>query len=146
MTDRNSPGFTLIEILVVVLIIGLLASVLATNLIGRGQEAQIKLVATQIQKLEASLEMYKLDNGRYPTQEQGLDALVRQPSGDPQPKRWSPYAKANQIKDPWGMPYQYRYPGEHNTHSFDLYSFGPDGTEGGDDEFADITNWDAESS
>jgi general secretion pathway protein G len=70
MTDRNSPGFTLIEILVVVLIIGLLASVLATNLIGRGQEAQIKLVATQIQKLEASLEMYKLDNGRYPTQEQ----------------------------------------------------------------------------
>jgi general secretion pathway protein G len=144
MTARSSSGFTLMEILVVVLIIGLLTTVLANNLIGRGRRAQIDLAAAQIQRLEAALEMYKLDNGRYPSQDQGLEALVREPTTEPAPRRWFQYAKAKQIEDPWGMPYQYRIPGQHNTQSFDLYSFGPDSAEGGEGELADITNWEEE--
>ena len=144
MANRNSEGFTLIEILIVVGIIGLLASVLVTNLIGRAGQAKIDLTSTQIRQLEQALEMYKLDNGRYPTENQGLAALVRAPSGDPAPRRYNPggYVKRDAITDPWGMDYQYRMPGAHNTHSFDLSSVGPDGVEGGEDEAADITNWD----
>jgi general secretion pathway protein G len=146
MVDRNSRGFTLIEILIVVGIIGLLATVLVTNLIGRAGQAKIDLAGTQIRQLEQALEMYKLDNGRYPTEEQGLAALVREPTSAPLPRRYSPggYVKADSITDPWGMRYVYRRPGQHNTHSFDLYSVGPDGVEGGEGEAADITNWEAE--
>ncbi len=146
MADRRTQGFTLIEILIVVGIIGLLASVLITNLIGRAGQARVDLTSTQIRQLEQALEMYKLDNGRYPTEEQGLAALVRAPSSEPIPRRYNPggYVKAESITDPWGMRYQYKKPGAHNTHSFDLFSFGPDGVEGGEGESADITNWDTE--
>ncbi len=147
MTVRNARGFTLIEILVVVLIIGLLTTVLATNLLGRADDAKIQLAQTQIRLLEQQLEMYKLDNGRYPTEEQGLAALVRAPSSEPQPRRYPPggYVKRDSIVDPWNAPYEYRAPGEHNSHSFDLYSLGPDGQEGGEGESTDIGNWDTES-
>ena len=143
---RSSPGFTLIEILIVVLIIGLLSAVLATNLIGRADDAKIQLASTQVRNLEQSLAMYKLDNGRYPSEEQGLAALVREPQGDPRPRRYPPggYVRRDSIVDPWGSRYEYRYPGERNAHSFDLYSLGPDGIEGGEGNDSDITNWDLE--
>ncbi len=146
MADRTTQGFTLIEILIVVGIIGLLASVLVTNLIGRAGQAKVDLASTQIRQLEQALEMYKLDNGRYPSEEQGLAALVRKPSGEPTPRRYNPggYVKRDAITDPWGMRYEYKTPGTHNAHSFDLFSLGPDGTQGGEGEAIDITNWDTE--
>jgi general secretion pathway protein G len=144
MKRDESSGFTLIEILVVVLIIGLLTTVLATNLIGRAERAKIQLTQTQIRTLSDQLELYRLDNGRYPTEGQGLEALVREPPSDPRPRNYPPggYVKADSIVDAWGSPYQYRSPGQFNTHSFDLYSFGPDGTDGGEGDNADIVNWD----
>jgi general secretion pathway protein G len=143
---RSSPGFTLIEILVVVLIIGLLSAVLATNLIGRADDAKIQLAATQIRNLEQSLELYRLDNGRYPSSEQGLEALVREPSTEPRPRRYPAggYVKRDGLVDPWGAPYEYQQPGEWNSHSFDLSSLGADGLEGGEGNAADITNWETE--
>ncbi len=146
MADRRTQGFTLIEILIVVGIIGLLASVLITNLIGRAGQAKVDLTSTQIRQLEQALEMYKLDNGRYPTEEQGLAALVRAPSSDPVPRRYNPggYVKRDSITDPWGVRYEYKKPGTHNAHSFDLYSVGPDGTQGGEGGASGITNWDEE--
>jgi general secretion pathway protein G len=143
MRQNKPPGFTLIEILVVVLIIGLLTTVIATNLIGRAEQAKVQLAKTQIKTLSDQLELYRLDNGRYPTEGQGLEALVRAPSSDPAPRNYPPggYVKADALMDPWGTSYQYQQPGQHNTHSFDLYSFGPDGMEGGDGESADIANW-----
>ncbi len=146
MRARNTEGFTLIEILIVVGIIGLLATVLVTNLIGRAGQAKIDLTGTQIRQLEQALEMYKLDNGRYPTEEQGLAALVRAPSSEPVPRRYNPggYLKRDALTDPWGMKYEYKMPGANNTHSFDLSSVGPDGVQGGEGEGADIINWDVE--
>jgi general secretion pathway protein G len=139
-----SEGFTLIEILVVVLIIGLLTTVIATNLIGRAEQAKIQLAQTHIKTLSDQLELYRLDNGRYPSDGQGLQALVRQPSGDPPARNYPPggYVRGDSLIDPWGSQYKYRTPGQYNTHSFDLYSMGPDGQEGGDSDNADITNWD----
>jgi general secretion pathway protein G len=143
MQRRISAGFTLIEILVVVLIIGLLTTVVATNLIGRAERAKISLARTQLKTLSDQLELYRLDNGRYPSEGQGLEALVRPPGGDAPPNYpRGGYVKARSLKDPWGSPYEYRVPGTYNSHSFDLFSFGPDGVEGGEDDNADITNWD----
>jgi general secretion pathway protein G len=146
MKLQSSEGFTLLEILVVVMIIGLLTTILATNLIGRSVDAQIQLTGTQIRQIEQALEMYRLDSGRYPTADQGLSALVREPSSDPRPRRYPPggYVKPDMLTDPWDNPYQYRVPGEHNPHGFDLFSFGPDGTEGGEGQDSDITNWSSE--
>lgn len=145
MKIRNA-GFTLLEILVVVLIIGLLSAVLATNLFSRADDAKYQLARTHVRQLEQSLELYRLDNGRYPTADQGLEALVREPSTEPRARRYPPggYVKRESITDPWGMKYQYRFPGTNNAHSFDLLSFGPDGVEGGDGSNSDIVNWDVE--
>lgn len=138
--QRASTGFTLIEILVVVLIIGLLTTILATNLLGRADEAKIQLATTQLRNVERSLELYKIDNGRFPSNDQGLDALVREPTTDPLPRHYQRggYMRADALTDPWGEPFRYRQPGEHNTYSFDLYSLGPDGIEGGE---GDIVSW-----
>lgn len=142
--DRSSAGFTLLEILIVVMLIGMLMAAVATQLFGRAQQAQVDLAGTQLHQLEQSLELYKIDNGRYPTNEQGLEALVREPQTEPRPRRYSPggYVKARMLSDPWGMTYQYQVPGAHNERSFDLFSFGPDGVAGGEAENADIVNWD----
>ncbi len=147
MRERRDAGFTLLEILVVVLIIGLLMTVVATNLLGRADDAKVTLASTQIRQLEQALEMYRLDNGRYPSEDQGLEALVREPAGEPRPKRYPPggYVKRDALSDPWSAPYQYRIPGSHNAHSFDLLSFGADGTEGGEGTSGDIVNWDTAS-
>jgi general secretion pathway protein G len=143
----DEDGFTLIEILVVVAIIGLLMTYLATNLINRGDDAKKDLARVQVTKLEQTLELYKLDNGRYPTSEQGLSALVAAPTTEPQPRRYPQqgYVKRADLLDPWGVAYQYVAPGARNTFSFDLFSFGPDGIQGGEGENADIGNWDTQS-
>lgn len=137
----TDQGFTLIEILVVVLIIGLLTTLVATTLFSRADDAKRTLAEAQLQKVSQSLELYKLDNGRYPTTEQGLDALAREPLSEPRPRRYPPdgYLKAKDLRDPWDSPFAYRQPGDHNTASYDLLSLGPDGQEGSED---DLGNWD----
>ena len=137
----NQKGFTLIEILVVVIIIGVLAALVIPKFAGRTEQAREAAAKTQIESLFGSaLDMYEADNGFYPSSEQGLEALVLQPTTEPVPKTWKgPYLKKNEIpQDPWGKPYAYVYPGTHNTSGYDLYSIGPDGQEGTDD---DINNW-----
>ncbi len=142
---RSDRGFTLLEILIVVMIVGLLMSFVATRFLSRTTEAKIQLAETQLRQLQQALELYKLDNGRYPTHEQGLDALVHEPTSEPLPKHYPAggYLETKQLQDPWQNPVQYLFPGEHNAHSYDLFSFGPDGTEGGEGENEDIVNWEA---
>lgn len=138
---KNQKGFTLIEILVVVIIIGILAALVIPKFSGRTEQARITSAKTQIaSNFGSALDMYEADNGFYPTTEQGLEALLVQPSTDPAPKNWKgPYLKSDTIpNDPWGKPYIYSCPGTHNPSGYDLYSCGPDGQEGTDD---DIANW-----
>ncbi|AZR72565.1 type II secretion system protein GspG [Anoxybacter fermentans] len=139
---RNQKGFTFVEIMIVVVIIGFLTSVVVPQIIGRVGKAKQVTAQNQINNLELALDQYYLDCGRYPTTEQGLQALVKKPTISPIPKGWDgPYFKKDIPKDPWGNDYIYKYPGEHNPDSYDLYSLGRDGQEGGTGEDADITNW-----
>jgi len=142
--STKSEGFTLLEILIVVTIIGALMALLANQFLGRQQEASVKIAGMQIKKLEQALEMYRMDNGRYPTSEQGLVALVREPVLDPAPRRYAAgaYVKSADLEDPWQQEFYYERPGEHNRHSFDLFSYGPDGLQGGEGLDTDIVNWD----
>lgn len=137
---NKQRGFTLIEIMVVMVILGLLVAVVAPNILGRGEEARIGVAKTQLRNISSALDLYKLDNFSYPSTEQGLDALVEQPSGHPEPKNWNKdgYMK-NFPKDPWQNDYQYIYPGS-TGGGYDLYSTGPDGREGGEDDidYADL--------
>ncbi len=144
---REPAGFTMLEILIVVTISGALMAIVANRFLDRQVDAKISLTRTQIHQLEQALELYRLDTGRYPTTEQGLRALVREPSSEPAPRRYPPgaYLSAKLIRDPWEQEFQYALPGAHNAHAFDLYSFGPDGQEGGESLNADIVNWDAEA-
>jgi general secretion pathway protein G len=136
-------GFTLLEIMVVVLIIGLLMTVLATNLFKRLGSAQADIARLQVTKLSQQLELYKLDNGTYPSADQGLEALVREPTGEPRPRRYPAggYVASKDLEDPWHNPFKYDRPGKNNPQSFDLYSYGGDGQPGGEGENADIGNW-----
>ena len=139
---QHQKGFTLIEIMVVVVIISVLIGLVAPNILGRVDEARVTAAQADIATLEQALEMYKLDNQRYPTTDQGLDALIVMPGSEPKPKRWKPegYLKKSAIpKDPWGGDYQYISPGSNGA--FDLYSLGADGREGGEGYDADIGNW-----
>lgn len=130
-------GFTLLELLVVMVIIGLLVGYVAPRYFNQVGKSEIKAAQAQIKGLETALDQYRLDVGRYPSTEQGLAALNTQPAGQ---ARWQgPYLKKAVPPDPWGNSYQYRFPGEHGD--FDLYSFGQDGKPGGAGEYADITNW-----
>ncbi len=139
MKKRN--GFTFIEIMAVVVIISILIALVAPRLIGRTGEAREQAAKADIEaNIALALDLYALDNGSYPTTEQGLSALVTKPNAAPVPENWrGPYLKKGIPKDPWGRPYLYRYPGERNQEDYDLYSYGADGVEGGED---DIINWD----
>jgi general secretion pathway protein G len=143
-SHRGSEGFTLLEILIVVTIIGVLMAVVAPRFLGRAEEAKAKLASVQIDKIAGTIDLYRIDNGTYPTTDQGLAALISPPSSGPQPRRYQPggYAKNKDIQDPWGGELQYQAPGQVNTSSFDLCSLGPDGLPGGDGPNADICNYD----
>lgn len=130
-------AFTLLELLVVVAIIALLAGYVGPRYFGQIGKAEVKAARAQIDGLEKALDQYRLDVGRYPTTEQGLNALVSQPAGV---ERWTgPYLKKQIPPDPWGHPYVYTAPGTHGD--FDLLSYGRDGKPGGSGEDADITSW-----
>lgn len=135
---RPSPGFTLLEILVVLVILGMLASLVGPQVFKQLSGSKTKAAQLQIQELSAALDLYRLEVGRYPTTQQGLDALIVQPRNVDQ---WNgPYLKKSVIrKDPWGNDYQYRYPGQHGE--YDLWSHGADGREGGDGEDRDVLSW-----
>lgn len=134
-------GFTLIEIMVVVVILGLLAAIVAPNVIRRIDDAQIAKAKQDIRSFETALNLFRMDNFKYPTTEQGLQALVVQPN-DPTIRNWKPggYLSGGLRKDPWGNDYQYRNPGQHGLE-YDLYTLGADGQEGGEGVNADIGNW-----
>src|SRR5512139_3682505 len=124
---RAVRGFTLLELLVVLVILGLLVGYVAPRFFGQVGKSEVKVAKAQIRALEDALDQYRLDTGRYPTTEQGLVALDSQPTGE---SRWQgPYLKKPVPNDPWGNPYQYRVPGEHGE--LDLYSLGKDGQPGG---------------
>jgi general secretion pathway protein G len=133
-------GFTLIEIMVVVVIIGLLAAVIVPQVVGQVEKARLSKAAQDINSIETALTMFKLDNSKYPGTDQGLQALVVQPT-DPSIRHWKPGGYVKRVsKDPWGNDYQYVYPGTHGGE-YDLFSLGADGQPGGDGENADIGNW-----
>jgi general secretion pathway protein G len=141
---RRSAGFTLIEIMAVVLIIGLLGGIVGVVIFGQVDQARVTTARTQIKQIESALEFYRLDNGRYPTTEQGLRALVEKPTSAPEPRRWrrEGYLQGGAVPtDPWGEPFQYEQPGTRNPYTFDLWSLGADGAPGGEDVDAEIGNW-----
>jgi general secretion pathway protein G len=143
-TPRRSRGFTLIEIMAVVLIIGLLTTLVGVAIFGQVDEARVTTTRTQIKQLESALEFYRLDNGRYPTTDQGLQALVERPAVAPEPRRWRPegYLHGGAVPlDPWGEPYQYVQPGQNNPYTFDLWSWGADSAPGGEGVDFEIGNW-----
>jgi general secretion pathway protein G len=136
-------GFTLLEILIVITILGILASLVAVKLMDRPGEARALKAQMDIQTLETALKLYKLDNAFYPTTEQGLMGLVEQPTTGRIPTKWREggYLEKGVLpKDPWGNDYLYLSPGVYNR-DFDLWSYGADGEEGGEGEEADVTNW-----
>ena len=136
LSKRNS-GFTLLELLVVMVIIGLLAGYVGPKYFSQVGKSEVKLARAQIDALEKALDQYRLDTGHYPAQEQGLAALITKPTNE---LKWDgPYLKKNVPGDPWGNAYVYRIPGEHGD--FDLLSYGKDGQPGGTGEAADIVNW-----
>ena len=137
MKQRLERGFTLLELLVVMVIIGLLAGYVAPRYFAQVGKAEVKTARAQIDALEKALDQYRLDTGHYPSSEQGLNALYSRPADEP---KWEgPYLKKGVPPDPWGTPYQYRKPGEHGE--YDLFSYGKDGQAGGSGEDADIGNW-----
>jgi len=136
---RRVRGFTLLELMVVVVIIGVLAALIAPTVLSRIGQAKGTAAKADIASVMNSLKMYKLDNGRYPTQDQGLDALVNKPSSGPVSNNWKP--ELDQLKkDPWGNPYLYANPGQHGE--IDVFSNGADGQPGGTGDDADIGSWD----
>jgi general secretion pathway protein G len=135
---RREAGFTLVELLVVMVILVLLASLVAPRVIGYLGSSRTKTAKVQIESLATSLELYKLDTGRYPNEREGLAALVSRPADV---KNWNgPYLKKDRVPpDPWGRPYHYRYPGQRGA--FDIFSLGADNQEGGDGENQDVASW-----
>ncbi|EEW07907.1 General secretion pathway protein G precursor [Vibrio mimicus VM603] len=136
---RKQAGFTLLEVMVVVVILGILASFVVPNLLGNKEKADQQKAVTDIVALENALDMYKLDNSVYPTTDQGLDALVNKPN-NPEPRNYRDGGYIKRLpKDPWGNDYQYLSPGDKGT--IDVFTLGADGQEGGEGPSADIGNW-----
>ena len=128
MKQRNQRGFTLIEIMVVMVILGLLVAVVAPNIMGRSDQAKVTIAKTQMRNVANALDMYRLDNGHYPSTQQGLEALVNRPSGSPEPNNWNPDGYLDAVpEDPWGNEYQYINLG---SSDYDLFSYGNQGGEG----------------
>ena len=139
LTSRAAmSGFTLIEVMVVVIILGVLAAIVVPRVMERPDEARITKAKQDIRALEAALNLYKLDNFTYPTTDQGLESLVAKPGGTPEPKNWKKYMD-RLPKDPWGQPYQYLSPGTQGD--IDIFSLGADASQGGEGVNADIGNW-----
>ncbi|NDV13351.1 type II secretion system major pseudopilin GspG [Crenobacter caeni] len=140
MAQRKQKGFTLIEIMVVIVILGILGALVVPRLMGRPDEARAVAARQDINTLAQALKLYRLDNARYPTSEQGLSALVSKPTSGPQPKNWKPGGYVERLPvDPWGNPYQYAAPGTHGE--IDIWSLGADGEPGGEGGDADVGNW-----
>ncbi len=131
-------GFTLIEVMIVIVILGVLAALIVPKVMGRPDEARIVAARQDIATIMQALKLYRLDNRKYPTTEQGLMALVRKPEVDPVPPNWKSYVE-RLPQDPWGSPYQYLNPGLHGE--IDVFSFGGDGVAGGEGVDADIGSW-----
>lgn len=141
MINRQQRGFTLLEIMVVIVILGILASLVVPNLMGNKEQADHQKAVSDIVALENALDMYKLDNSLYPNTEQGLDALVTKPTSQPEPRNYRDDGYIKRLpKDPWGNDYQLVSPGEHGK--IDVFSMGLDGEAGTDD---DIGNWNLEA-
>lgn len=133
-------GFTLIEVMVVVVILGILAAIVVPRVMDRPDQARVVKAKQDVRALESALNTYRLDNFHYPSTNQGLQALVQEPSGEPPAKNWKSGGYLNRLpKDPWGNPYRYLNPGQHGQ--IDIYSLGADGQPGGTDIDADIGNW-----
>jgi len=140
-TIRKERGFTLIEIMAVVLIIGLLSTLVGLAIFPQIDKARVNAARAQLRMLDAALESYRMDNARFPTSEQGLDALVTAPA-EARNYQSGGYLRERRIPaDPWGNVYLYEAPGQHNSHSYDLWSYGADSTPGGEGVDADIGNW-----
>jgi general secretion pathway protein G len=140
-TLRARSGFTLIEILVVIAVISLLAALVAPNVFRHVGTAKDAAARSQIEMLGAALDAYRLDNGRYPTTDQGLEALWEEPTAEPRPSNWrGPYLRKAVPMDPWNSPYLYASPGELHANGYDIVTLGADGQPGGEGEDADITN------
>lgn len=132
---KTSRGFTLIEIMVVIVIIGIIGALFVPNIIGRGDQARRTAAETDLRSIGVTLDLYRLDNAHYPSTEQGLEALVSKPGGFPEPRNYNPDGYAKRLPtDPWGNPYVY----VHADRGFELYSLGADGVDGGDGSGADI--------
>jgi len=138
LRQAASRGFTLIELMVVLVIIGLLAALIVPNVLDRADDARLTAARTDVSNIMQSLKLYRLDNQRYPTGEQGLQALVTKPTASPVPQNWRPYLE-KLPQDPWGQPYKYLNPGLKGE--VDVFSLGADGKEGGEGKDADIGSW-----
>jgi general secretion pathway protein G len=135
---RAARGFTLLELMVVVVIIGVLAALIAPAVLERAEQAKVTAARTDVSNLMNALKLYRLDNGRYPSGDQGLDSLVNKPTSGAIPGNWKPYLDKLPA-DPWQHPYQYANPGVHGD--IDVFSFGADGQPGGEGNDADIGSW-----
>ena len=137
---HNQRGFSLIEIMVVVVILGILAALVVPKIISRPDEARVVKAKQDVLSIQNALDLYKLDNGFYPSTDQGIQALVHRPNDSPSPQNWQSYLKSA-PKDPWGHDYLYLNPGEHGE--VDVFTYGADAQPGGTGTNADIGNWNA---
>lgn len=143
---KKQTGFSLVEIMVVLVIIGLLVGIVAPNVLDSADKARVQKVQADIKAIESALKIYRLENFNYPTSDQGLQALVEKPSIDPIPRNWKKNGYLDDMPlDPWGREYLYLSPAEFGDGEYDIYSLGADGVSGGEDQNADIGNWKREA-